>query len=187
VTRPDRNPSGVAAGDRKGALIVDWRPPGPEHRDQIAEIVAETGVFRSDEIDVALEVFDGFCDAPRVDYWALGAFSGPDQLAGFVFFGPTPCTVDTWDLYWIAVRPDSQGTGTGRGLMKHVEQLMREAGARMCAIETSSRDDYTSTRAFYLACGYDEVARVPDFYDRGDDRVTYAKVFGSRRSFSRSE
>ncbi len=166
----------MAAG-AAGSPTIDWRPPGPECREQVAEIVAEAGVFRPDEIDVALEVFDGFCDAPRVDYWAIGAFTRSDRLAGFAFFGPTPCTVDTWDLYWIAVRRDAQGTGIGRGLMQRVEQEMRAAGARICVIETSSRDDYAPTRDFYLACGYREVARVPDFYDRGDDRVTYSKLF----------
>jgi hypothetical protein len=61
--------------------------------------------------------------------------------------------------------------------MERVEHVMRSAGARMCVIETSSRDDYSATRHFYLACGYDEVARIADFYDEGDDRVTYAKFF----------
>ena len=47
----------------------------------------------------------------------------------------------------------------------------------MVLIETSSRDDYSQTRNFYTACGYREAARVPDFYDAGDDRVIYVKQF----------
>ncbi len=172
-------------GDRvKGARVgsaspggLDWRPPQRAERVQIAEIAARTGVFRPDEVEVALEVFDAYCEAPGRDYWALGAFSGPDELAGFAFYGPTPCTVDTWDLYWIVVRPGTQGRGVGRGLLKRAERQMRSSGARLCVIETSSRDDYAGTRRFYLACGYAEVARVPGFYDEGDDRVTYAKQF----------
>lgn len=162
---------------RQTRLDLDWRPPQPAHRSQIGEIVAATGVFRSDEVDVALEVFDDFCDAPGQDYWAVGAFAGAQELAGFALYGPTPCTVGTWDLYWIAVRPGLQGAGTGRGLLERVEQHVRSAGGRMCVIETSSRDDYSATRHFYLACGYQEVARIADFYDKGDDRVTYAKRF----------
>ncbi len=75
------------------------------------------------------------------------------------------------------VRPGTQGRGVGRGLLKRAERQMRSSGARLCVIETSSRDDYAGTRRFYLACGYAEVARVPGFYDEGDDRVTYAKQF----------
>jgi ribosomal protein S18 acetylase RimI-like enzyme len=134
-------------------------------------------MFRPDEIDVALEVFDDYCRAPGQDYHALAAYLGPDELVGFALFGPTPCTVGTWDLYWIVVHPEAQGRGAGRGLLERAEAQMSEAGARMCAIETSSREDYGATRRFYLACGYEEVARIADFYDAGDDRVTYAKQF----------
>jgi ribosomal protein S18 acetylase RimI-like enzyme len=147
------------------------------HRPQIAQVAAETGVFRPEEVDVALEVFDDYCDSPGADYWAMGAFSAADELAGFTFYGPTPCTADTWDLYWIAVRPRFQRSGVGRGLIERAERHMASAGARMCVIETSSRDDYSTTRRFYLACGYREAARIADFYDKGDDRVTYVKQF----------
>ncbi len=167
----------IPAGDGPSDRLTEWRPPQPQHRAQVAEIVAATGLFRTEEIEVALEVFDDYCDAPERDYWAIAAFSGPDRLAGFVFYGPTPCTVETWDLYWIAVHPHLQGRGLGRGLMQRLERHLRSVGARMCLIETSSRDDYAATREFYLACGYREVSRVADFYDEGDDRVTYGKRF----------
>ncbi len=155
----------------------DWRPPSEPDRARVAEAVAATGMFRPDEVDVALEVFDDYCRAPGQDYHALAAYSGSGELAGFAFFGPTPCTVGTWDLYWIVVHPQAQGHGAGRGLLERAEAQMRDAGARMCAIETSSREDYEATRRFYLACGYQEVARIADFYDAGDDRVTYTKQF----------
>jgi GNAT superfamily N-acetyltransferase len=161
----------------RSQATIDWRPPESRHRQQVADSVADTGVFRPDEVEVALEVFDAFCEAPGVDYQAVGAFAAGDRLAGFAFYGPTPCTVGTWDLYWIVVRPEYHGAGIGRGLLERAEQKMREAGARMCVIETSSREDYATTRKFYLACGYHEAARIADFYDDGDDRVTYARRF----------
>lgn len=160
-----------------GAAAIQWGTPTRRHRDQIAQLLDKTGVFRPDEIEVALEVFDDYCDAPGADYWAVSAVSEADQLAGFAFYGRTPCTIDNWDLYWIAVGPHFQGCGIGRGLLERVEAHLRSLDARMCMIETSSRSDYASTRHFYSACGYREVARVPDFYDRGDDRVIYVKRF----------
>jgi ribosomal protein S18 acetylase RimI-like enzyme len=161
----------------KSVPTFEWRPPEPADRPRVAQAVEATGVFRPDEVDVALEVFDDYCRAPGQDYYAVAAYGGADELAGFALFGPTPCTVGTWDLYWIVVHPQAQGRGAGRGLLERAEAQMREAGARMCAIETSSREDYEATRRFYLACGYQEVARIADFYDAGDDRVTYAKQF----------
>ena len=46
-------------------------------------------------------------------------------------------------------------------------------------VETSSRDDYAPTRAFYLACGYQIVAELPDFYAPGDGKLIYLRVLGA--------
>jgi hypothetical protein len=56
-----------------------------------------------------------------------------------------------------------------------VERRLAQADARLVIIETSSQPLYEPTRAFYLRKGYAEVARVPDFYADGDDRVIFAK------------
>lgn len=154
-----------------------WAPPTGAHRSQIVELLEETDAFRPNEVNVALEVFDNYCAAPGTDYWTIAALSESGELAGFAIYGPTPCTVDTWDLYWIAVRPRFQRAGVGRGLVERTERHVRSLGARICLIETSSRDDYSKTRNFYITCGYREVARVPDFYDVADDRVIYMKQF----------
>ena len=62
-------------------------------------------------------------------------------------------------------------------LLEEAEGRMIRGNARQLLVETSSRPSYDPTRAFYQKRGYREVARVPDFYERGDDRVIYAKVF----------
>jgi len=41
----------------------------------------------------------------------------------------------------------------------------------MLLVETSSRPDYSNTRAFYARCGYTEAARIKDFYAPADDRI----------------
>ncbi|MGH7544547.1 MAG: GNAT family N-acetyltransferase, partial [Gemmatimonadota bacterium] len=151
------------------------RPLRPEHRVRVREIVRETGAFRASEVDVALEVFDDAFRPGQADYYLVGAFDSGETLLGYACYGPTPGAVDTWDLYWIAVHPEAQGAGVGRALWSAVERELRRREARLCLIETSSRSDYEATRRFYAACGMTAVARVPDFYDDGDDRVIYAK------------
>lgn len=149
-------------------------PLSPSHRSQIEEIVVATGVFSGEEVGVAIEVFD----ERGPDYEFLGAFDG-EELLGYACFGPTPSTVGTYDLYWIAVHPAAQRSGAGAALMAEVERQLNERGARMVVVETSSRDDYAPTRSFYHKRGYTEAARLRGFYAPGDDRVVLTKRVGA--------
>ncbi len=155
------------------------------HRSEVARILCATDVFRDDEVDVALEVLDGFFEKPGQDYTALGAFTLDGDLLGYVCYGPTPCTAGTHDLYWIAVDPAAHGSGVGTSLILEVERRLALSAARLVIIETSSLPRYEATRRFYRRRGYDEVARVPDFYATGDDRVIFAKQLTAQRNSER--
>jgi D-alanine-D-alanine ligase len=143
-------------------------------RDRIEAITRSVKVFREDEIAVALQVFDeAVGGSPANTYSGLGAES-EERLCGWICWGPTPCTLGTYDLYWMAVEPRLQGSGIGTALLLEMER--RLAGmARLIVIETAGRPDYAATRAFYEAKGYSPVAVVPDFYAPGDDQVVFVK------------
>ncbi len=144
----------------------------PHHRDRIREILDATAAFRPAEVDVALELFDA---RELDDYEFIGAYADNGALSGYACYGPTPATDRTFDLYWIAVHPDAQGTGGGSRLLAGVEDTLLKRGARLLVVETSSRDDYAPTRHFYESRGYAQTARIRDFYAPADDRVIYTK------------
>ena len=175
VHRSPAMPATGAAPEPPVFAGVALAPLSRDHRDDVRAILEETGVFREDEVAVALEVLDAWFDHPGQDYTAVGAFSHDGKLLGYACYGPTPCTLGTWDLYWIAVAPRTQRTGVGTRLLQEVERRLARDSARLVLIETSSQPVYEKTRRFYLRHGYPEVARVPDFYSEGDDRVIYAK------------
>jgi ribosomal protein S18 acetylase RimI-like enzyme len=147
-------------------------------RGRIEEISRAVGVFREDEIPVALEVFDGAA-AGSPDYVALGA-EVDGRLAGWICWGPTPCTLGTFDLYWMAVDPAHHGAGIGTALLTAMEQRL-PTSARLVIVETAGRPDYAPTRAFYQARGYQIVSRIPDFYAPGDDQLVYVKRVDGHR------
>jgi GNAT superfamily N-acetyltransferase len=155
-----------------------------KYRQQVRDILIATRVFRDEEVNVAVELFDatfGTVDPPaRSDYFFLGAFTPEEELAGFACYGPTPGTDRTYDLYWIAVHPAAQGTGSGTILLNEVERRLKGLNARMVVVETSSRSDYKDTRGFYVQRGYVEAARARDFYAPADDRITFTKRLQSR-------
>ncbi len=143
-------------------------------RGPIERILRGCGAFREDEIAVALELID----APAEEGYRFVVAEVEQEVAGYACFGATPMTRGTWDLYWIAVDSRSQGTGIGRALLSAAEDAIRAGGGRLLLVETAGKPSYAGTRAVYEACGYLEVARVPDFYEAGDDKVVYARRLG---------
>lgn len=157
------------------------RAPTKGERARVGAIVEATGVFRPEEVAIALEVFDGSIARPGLDYTSLAVWSG-DEMIGWAAYGETPGTVGTWDLYWIAVDPVWHGRGAGRQLMSACERAMIGRGGRLVVVETSSRQSYAPTRAFYERLGYVAQAHIPDYYAPGDGLTVFVKVLESSSS-----
>jgi len=157
-------------------LSPEWRetvlPDDPEH---VREIVSSTGFFSQDEIDIAVDLV-----AERLEkgiesgyHFIFAEVDG--KTVGYTCFGPIPATQGSYDLYWIAVHNDYRGAGIGKQLLAISEAAIRQLGGARIYIETSGRDQYNSTRAFYLRCTYTEAAILTDFYAPGDAKYIYVK------------
>lgn len=141
----------------------------------VRAIVAATGFFHPEEVDVAVELVDDRLKrGPASDYHFVFADIGGSP-AGYACFGPIACTKGSFDLYWIAVHPSRHGLGLGRRLLEESERRARAMGGRRMYIETSSRPQYEPTRGFYLRCGYAVEAVLKDFYAPGDGKVIYGR------------
>lgn len=154
-------------------MSCSLRPVERAHRARLEALVRGTGLFREAEVRTAVELLDEALDGDD-DYRFLGAFDG-DELVGYACFGPTPDTIGTFDLYWIAVDRQRQGTGIGTQLVGAVEQMLSADGGRLVVVETSSRPEYDLTRRFYETRGYRKSATIPGYYAVGDDLVIYVK------------
>jgi D-alanine-D-alanine ligase len=166
------SPSSVIRSPSSG-MKIRWCKP--EDRQIVLSFLSETGFFRPDEIDIAREVLDGaLAEGPTGHYQSFVA-EMDGQTVGWICYGPTPCTIGTFDIYWIGVSSAWQGHGIGRALTAYAEQLIRDRGGRLFVVETSGRESYTPTRRFYEALGYEQAASIPDFYGPGDPRVIFIK------------
>jgi ribosomal protein S18 acetylase RimI-like enzyme len=149
------------------------RPVGPAQRAPLEALVRATRRFRETEVATAVELLDEAV-AGDDDYRFIGAYEG-EALVGYACWGPTPGTVGTHDLYWIAVDPSRQGRGVGAQLLRHVEQALSADGGRLLVAETSGRTDYAPTRTFYEKHGFIRSATVAAYYAPGDDLLIYTK------------
>lgn len=93
---------------------------------------------------------------------------------GFVQAVPEALTEGTWNLLALAVRPAAQGRGLGAALVEAALGALRARGARLVIVDTAGTEDYAAARRLYARLGLAEVARIPDFWAEGVDKVTYA-------------
>jgi len=157
------------------------RPLTNTDRERVMDIIRATRFFVPDEIKVAEELIDIYLSQPdQQDYQIVVIEDQSGKVAGYMTYGPTPLTEGTWDLYWIAVSPEVQGQGYGQLLVRYLENEVKKKGGRLVMIETSSQPKYLPTRKFYEKLGYREMARIPDFYRPGDDRVIFGKYLGEK-------
>lgn len=168
-------------------------------RAPLAALLRATAAFTDEEVGVALELIDegiAVGTAQSDDYRffvaeldesaaggatrasgasGAGGAGTAVRVVGYVCFGRTPLSDGVFDVYWIAVDPQLQGRGTGRALLGAVEAEVRRLGGRTILIETGGKASYAPTRAFYDRAGYVEIARIPDFFRVGDDKVIYSR------------
>ncbi len=143
-------------------------------REAIRALVEGTGAFKSHEVDVAMELVDVALTNPTQDDYHPYVIAEDDgTVVAYACFGRNPMTRFTWDLYWIATRKDRMGKGYGRTMVAFVLEQVRARGGRLLVIETSAKESYGDTRAFYDKIGCTLAAQIRDYYDEGDDKLIY--------------
>jgi ribosomal protein S18 acetylase RimI-like enzyme len=141
----------------------------------LLQILKNTPEFKPFEMVVAEELIDYYLADGVKSGYIIQIAEDDGELAGYICYGETPCTVGTWDIYWIAVAREKRGRGIGKALSEAAETAIKQARGRLAFIETSSTPLYENTRNFYLGRGYELIARIPDFYMPGDDKLILQK------------
>ncbi|HEY4687834.1 MAG TPA: GNAT family N-acetyltransferase [Anaerolineae bacterium] len=154
------------------------QPALPADRDQILEIAAATGVFNTIELDVVVELLEGYYRGPEESGYHFLSYREDGRVWGFATWGPRPLSEHGYDLYWIATHPSAQRRGVARALMAEVDACIRARGGGWVLIETSSTPPYAAARAFYERCGYQCLAVLDGYYRDGDGLVIYVKRLG---------
>lgn len=145
---------------------------------QIRSIAARARVFSQEEVECVRDLWGEYLTlGPECCGYSFIVDRDGERVLGFACYGPRDLTDGVFDLYWIAVDPDSHRGGVGRGLLTASEEAVRKAGGRMLIAETSGTPYYEPTRKFYSSLGYTIEATIKDFYTEGDDLAIFVKRF----------
>jgi len=153
----------------------------PSDRAQLIDIISQGAGFRSAEVACAIELLDAALDPSDGDgYEARVAVAdgdaSSDRVLGYACFGATPMTEGAYDLYWLVVAADARGGGIGGKLCAAVADELKQRGARLIRVETSSLEGQGGARRFYEKTGFRLAGAIPDFYRQGDDLLLFAQV-----------
>lgn len=141
----------------------------------VESIIRSTGFFREDEIPVAVELVEERLEKGTVSGYEFLFAEMEGKTVAYSCYGLIPCTLHSYDLYWIVTHKDFMNRGIGRKLLQETEKAIKAAGGHGIYVETSSKDQYLPTRAFYEKNNYLLKARFENFYDTNDDKIVYVK------------
>jgi ribosomal protein S18 acetylase RimI-like enzyme len=138
-------------------------------------LAAASGLFDPSKTDDIAHMLEGhFADNHKTqDIWLTDDDREP---VGMAYVAPERMTEGTWNLYLIAVHPDRQKQGRGKALLCYVEQMLTARGERILLVETAGTDDFDYVRKFYRQNGYEEEARIREFYAAGIDKIVFRKA-----------
>ena len=152
-------------------MPIEIRPIATEDLPALKAVIEASELFPSEMLDEMMS--DYFANDESKDIWLTSTVA--DRPVAISYCAPEKMTEGTWNLYLIAVHPDNRGKGIGTAMVQHIEQMLSVRGERILLVETSGLEDFAKTRSFYQRCGYEEEARIREFYQAGEDKIVFRK------------
>lgn len=157
-------------------ILNKIRPITYEDIPALKTVIEANGLFSSDMLD---DMISGYLNnESENEFWLTYEDSKPVAIA---YCAPERMTQGTWNLYLIAVHPDYQRQGLGTSMLDDIEQVLTARGERLLLVETSSLETFKGTQKFYRQCGFEEEARIREFYQAGEDKIVFCKSLTDKK------
>ena len=152
-------------------MSTNIRPITPSDLNALYKVVDSSELFPSAYLD---EMIADYLNNPDTeDIWFTCVDSDIPVAIGYCV--PEKLTDGTYNLLAIGVVKESQGKGIASEMMNYIEQLLKQKGARVLIVETSSDSAQLTARSFYRKIGYSQEAVIRDFWKEGEDKIVFWK------------
>lgn len=148
------------------------RPTIDTDKISIINMIKESNQFDEEGLSFVEGILDQHLLEGSSAIW-LTAFE--EEPVGVAYCNPEPVSSGVWNLLMLWIREDKQRLGLGRKLVEQVERNLKEKGARLLLVETSSKPMFESARMFYAECGFTHEATIRSYFENGDDKLIFTK------------
>ena len=149
------------------------RPTIITDKPSIFTILRDSNQFDEEGISFVEGILDQHLLEGSSAIW-LTAFE--EEPIGVAYCNPEPVSSGVWNLLMLWIREDKQRLGLGRKLVEQVELNLKEKGARLLLVETSSKPMFETARMFYAKCGFIHEATIRNYFEDGDDKLILTKL-----------
>ena len=139
--------------------------------DGLKKVLDSCELFPSEYLDEMIS--DYFNNEETQDIWFTYIDDNKPVAIGYCV--PEKLTEGTYNLLAIGVSQEAQRKGIASKMMKYIEQLLKQNGARIIIVETTSDDAQIGARKVYENIGYVQVAVIKDFWKDGEDKIIFLK------------
>jgi GNAT superfamily N-acetyltransferase len=156
------------------------RPITPDDTGELINLAKSIGLFSPDELEELRQMLADSLgeEGDTHPFWIT---DDDDGLVGLAYCEPERMTNGTWNLQLIGVHPTHQKQGRGGKLLRFVEEILAGRGARVLLVETMGTPNFEHVRTFYRKNGYDEEARIREFYAEGADKIVFRKALSNQK------
>lgn len=152
-------------------MSISIRQIQPSDIDDLKLVLDSCELFPSELLDEM--IYDYFNNPESEDSWFTATSYDVPVAIGYCV--PEKFTEGTYNLLAIGVSKEEQGKGIAKEMMHYIEQLLKEKGARILIVETSSDDAQFPARSLYNKIGYHQEAIIRDFWNDGEDKIVFWK------------
>ncbi len=147
-----------------------------EDQNKILSLAGVIGLFESEEIQSVEDLFKGWAQGQLGESPKWIVFQEGEAIIGTAYYAPEQFADGTWNVYFIGVHLDYQRSEVGSKMMRYIEETLAHDDVRVLLVETSSLPNLMKARNFYNKLGYDQEARIREFYKAGEDKIIFRKA-----------
>lgn len=131
--------------------------------------------IESDKKDVIAAMFDVYFKINYDDRHRCFLDYEGEELVSLGYVYPEAESPRVWKISILASPEGPRQVEFGQRMVEHIVKYLGDQEQRLLLAEVAGIEKYAGIRSFYETTGFEEEARIRDYYKAGNDKVIYRR------------